>query len=63
MLETELPETATASATAPASNAAAIADLLGSPTVAAEPPPGRRRLWPWLSLLVVAYWLLRSCWR
>ena len=54
MLETELPETATASATAPASNAAAIADLLGSPTVAAEPPSGRRRLWPWLSLLVLA---------
>jgi HlyD family secretion protein len=54
MLETELPETTTASATAPASNAAAIADLLGSPTVAAEPPPGRRRLWPLLSLLVLA---------
>jgi len=53
MLETELPETATASATAPASNAAAIADLLGSPTVAAEPQSSRRRLWPWLILLLV----------
>lgn len=53
MLETELPETATTSATAPASNAAAIADLLGSPTVAAEPQASRRRLWPWLILLVL----------
>ncbi len=49
MLETELPETASA----PASNAAAIADLLGRPTVAAEPHLQRRPLWPWLILLVL----------
>ena len=53
MLETDVPETVTPPATASESNAAAIADLLGSPTVAAEPQMDRRRVWPWLILLVL----------
>lgn len=53
MLETEVPETATERSAAPATNAVAIAELLGSPMVADEPQVSRRPVLPWLILLVL----------
>lgn len=53
MLETDIPKTGSAAVAAPASNAAAIADLLGTPTIAAEASVERQsQRWPWLIVFV-----------